>query len=77
MLLTFHNYAATPPIGNYTAAEQEGIMYTAANNLYLKGDWQGIISAVNAYFDKFPNKPIYDKQSRFIRAEGLVNLHVR
>ena len=70
---TFINYAATTPIGNYTTADQEGIMYTAANNLYLRGDWQGTIGAVNAYFDKFPNKPIYDKQSRFIRAESLVN----
>jgi tetratricopeptide (TPR) repeat protein len=50
-------------------------MYTAANNLYLKGDWQGTVSAVNAYFDKFPSKPIYDKQSRFIRAQSLVNIN--
>ena len=71
---TFIAYAATTPIGNYTSADQEGIMYTAANNLYLRGDWQGTVGAVNAYFDKFPNKPIYDKQSRFIRAESLVNL---
>ncbi len=71
---TFIAYAATTPIGNYTAAEQESIMYTATNNLYLRGDWQGTVSAVNAYFDKFPTKPIYDKQSRFIRAQSLVNL---
>ena len=71
---TFINYAATTPIGNYTAADQEGIMYTAANNLYLRGDWEGTVNAVNAYFDKFPTKPIYDKQSRFIRAEALVSL---
>ncbi|GAA4089049.1 tetratricopeptide repeat protein [Mucilaginibacter panaciglaebae] len=71
---TFIAYAGTTPIGNYTTAEQENIMYTAANNLYLKGDWQGVVSAVNAYFDKFNNKPIYEKQSRFIRAQALVNL---
>jgi TolA-binding protein len=71
---TFITYAATTPIGNYTAAEQENIMYTAANNLYLRGDWSGTLGAVNAYFDKFPTKPIYDKQARFIRAESLVNL---
>jgi len=71
---TFINYAATTPIGNYTTAQQESIMYTAANNLYLRGDWQGTVGAVNAYFDKFPTKPIYEKQSRFIRAESLVNL---
>jgi TolA-binding protein len=71
---TFISYAATTPIGNYSASEQESIMYTAANNLYLKGDWDGTVQAVNAYFDKFPTKPIYDKQSRFIRAQSLVNL---
>jgi TolA-binding protein len=71
---TFIAYAGTTPIGNYTTAEQENIMYTAANNLYLRGDWQGTVSAVGAYFDKFPTKPIYEKQSRFIRAQALVNL---
>jgi TolA-binding protein len=72
---TFINYAGTTAIGNYTTAEQERIMYTAANNLYLKGDWQGTVNAVNAYFDKFTNKQIYEKQSRFIRAQSLVNLN--
>jgi len=72
---TFINYAATVPIANYTAADQENIMYTAANNLYLRGDWQGTVGAVNAYFDKFPTKPIYEKQARFIRAQSLVNLN--
>lgn len=71
---TFITYAATTPIGNYTTAQQESIMYTAANNLYLKGDWQGTVNAVNGYFDKFP-KPIYDKQSKFIRAQSLVSLN--
>ncbi|GGH16065.1 hypothetical protein GCM10007352_25230 [Mucilaginibacter phyllosphaerae] len=71
---TFINYAGTTGIGNYTAAEQESIMITAANNLYLKGDWQGTVNAVNAYFDKFPTKQIYEKQARFIRAQGLSNL---
>ncbi|HTE02323.1 MAG TPA: tetratricopeptide repeat protein [Mucilaginibacter sp.] len=72
---TFITYAATTPIGNYSASEQESIMYTAANNLYLRGDWAGTVQAVNAYFDKFPTKPIYDKQSRFIRAQSLVSLN--
>jgi len=71
---TFINYAATTPIANYTAADQESIMITAANNLYVKGDWQGTVGAVNAYYDKFPSKPIYEKQARFIRAQSLVNL---
>lgn len=72
---TFINYAMTTPIGNYTAAEQENIMYTAANNLYLRADWPGTVGAVNAYFDKFTTKPIYDKQARFIRAQSLVALN--
>lgn len=72
---TFITYAATTPIGNYTAADQESIMITAANNLYLKGDWQGALGAVNAYFDKFPGKQIYEKQARFIRAQALTNLN--
>jgi tetratricopeptide (TPR) repeat protein len=50
-------------------------MYTAAHNLYDRGDWQGTVGAVNAYFDKFPNKPIYDKEARFIRAQSLVSLN--
>jgi TolA-binding protein len=72
---TFINYATTTPIGNYTTADQESIMITAANNLYLKGDWQGTLGAVNAYFDKFPAKQIYEKQARFIRAQSLTNLN--
>jgi len=71
---SFINYAATTPIANYTAADQENIMITAANTLYTRGDWQGTVGAVNAYYDKFPSKPIYEKQARFIRAQSLVNL---
>ena len=71
---TFITYAASTPIGNYTAADQENIMYTAANNLYLKGDWAGTVQAVNAYLDKFPTKPIYNKQVHFIRGQSLINL---
>ncbi|TWR27818.1 tetratricopeptide repeat protein [Mucilaginibacter achroorhodeus] len=71
---SFLNYANSTSIGNYTSAEQESIMITAANNLYMKGDWQGTVNAVNAYFDKFPKKQIYEKQARFIRAQGLANL---
>ncbi|WP_428328840.1 tetratricopeptide repeat protein [Mucilaginibacter sp.] len=72
---TFINYASTTPIANYSSADQENIMITAANNLYVKGDWQGTVGAVNAYYDKFPTKPIYEKQARFIRAQSLVNLN--
>jgi TolA-binding protein len=72
---TFITYATSTPIGNYTTSQQEDIMITAANNLYLKGDWQGALGAVNAYFDKFPGKQIYEKQARFIRAQSLVGLN--
>jgi TolA-binding protein len=71
----FITYASTVPIANYTQAEQENIMYTSANNLYQRGDWQGTVGAVNAYFDKFPNKAIYEKGARFIRAQSLVKLN--
>jgi TolA-binding protein len=71
---TFIAYASSTPIGNYTTAEQESIMYTAANNLYLRGDWNGVVAAVGGYFEKFPTKPIYEKQARFIRAQALVSL---
>ena len=72
---TFINYASTVPIANYTKADQENIMYTAANNLYLKSDWGGTVGAVDAYFEKFPTKPIYEKEARFIRAQSLVSLN--
>jgi TolA-binding protein len=72
---TFIAYAQSTPIGNYSEAKLESIMYTAANNLYIRGDWQGTVAAVNAYFDKFNTKPIYDKQARFIRAQSLVKLN--
>ncbi|MGI4022308.1 MAG: tetratricopeptide repeat protein [Janthinobacterium lividum] len=71
---TFIDYAATTPIGNYSSAQQDNLMFTAANNLYLRGDFAGTVNAMNAYFDKFP-KPINDKQARFIRAESNVKLN--
>lgn len=71
---TFITYAGTTPIGNYTSAEQDNIMFTAANNLYLRGDAEATVAAVNAYFDKF-QKPIQDKKAHFIRAESLVKLN--
>jgi TolA-binding protein len=69
----FITYASSTPIGNYSVAEQDNIVFQAANVRYLKGDAQGTVDAVNAYFDKFP-KPIHDKEGKFIRAESLVKL---
>lgn len=69
----FINYANTTSIGNYSIAEQDNIMFQAANNRYLRGDWTGAVESINAYFDKFP-KAIQDKQAKFIRAESYKNL---
>lgn len=69
----FITYAGTTPLGNYSSAEQDNILFQGANNLYLKGDAKGAFEAVNAYFDKFP-KAIHDKEAKFIRAESLVKL---
>jgi TolA-binding protein len=69
----FINYANTTPIGNYSVAEQDNIIFQSVNTRYLKGDFQGAFEGVNAYFDKFP-KAIHDKEAKFIRAESLVKL---
>ena len=70
----FLAYANTTSIGNLSTAEQDNITFQAANNRFLKGDFQGAFESVNAYFDKFP-KPIHDKHARFIRAESLVKIN--
>lgn len=69
----FISYASTTPLGNYSASEQDQLVFRAANNIYLKGDAQGAYEAINAYFEKFP-KAIHDKEAKFIRAESLVKL---
>ncbi|MXV51364.1 tetratricopeptide repeat protein [Pedobacter sp. HMF7647] len=69
----FLGYANTTGIGNLSTYEQDNIMFQAANNLFLKGDYNGAFQAVNAYFDKFP-KAVNDKQAKFIRAESLVKI---
>ncbi|WP_316793848.1 tetratricopeptide repeat protein [Pedobacter frigoris] len=69
----FIAYAGTTPLGNYSTAEQDNIVFQAASNRYLKGDAKGAFEAINAYFDKFP-KAIHDKEAKFIRAESLVKL---
>ncbi|KAA8483314.1 tetratricopeptide repeat protein [Arcticibacter tournemirensis] len=70
----FLAYANTTSIGNLSTSEQDNITFQAANNLFLRGDYQAAFDAVNAYFDKFP-KPIYEKHAKFIRAESLVKLN--
>ncbi|MHB1176886.1 MAG: tetratricopeptide repeat protein [Daejeonella sp.] len=71
----FLAYANGTSIGNLSTSEQDNITFQAANNRFLKGDYQGTFEAINAYFDKFTNKPIHDKHARFIRAESLVKLN--
>ena len=71
----FLTYANTTSIGNLSTSEQDNITFQAVNNRFLKGDYQGTFESVNAYFDKFPNKPIHDKHAKFIRAESLVRLN--
>jgi len=70
----FLNYANSTSIGNLSTAEQDNITFQAANNRFLKGEFQGAFESVNAYFDKFP-KPIHEKHAKFIRAESLVKLN--
>ena len=70
----FLTYANGTGIGDISTAEQDNITFQAANNRYIKGEYQGTFEAVNAYFDKFP-KAIHEKQAKFIRAESLVKLN--
>jgi len=70
----FLAYANSTNIGNLSTAEQDHITFQAANNRFVKNDYQGTFEAINAYFDKFP-KPIQEKHARFIRAESLVKLN--
>lgn len=69
----FIAYASTTPLGNFSIAEQDNIMFQSANNLHLRGDFKGAYEAINAYLEKF-SKPIHDKEAKFIRAESLVKL---
>ncbi len=66
-------YATSTNIANLSTAEQDAHTFGIARNLFERGNWQGTVEAVNAYFDKFP-KPINEKFARFIRAESNANL---
>ncbi|MBY0244429.1 MAG: tetratricopeptide repeat protein [Sphingobacteriaceae bacterium] len=70
----FLTYANSTSIGNLSTTEQESLTYQAANNLYLKGESQATIDAINAYFDKF-KKSLHEKDARFIRAESYVKIN--
>lgn len=66
-------YATSTNIGNLSTAEQDAHTFAVARTLFDRGNWQGAVEAVNAYFDKFP-KPINEKHARFIRGESYANL---
>lgn len=62
-------YAMSTNIGDLSTAEQDGHTFGVAKSLFDRGNYQGAVEAINAYFDKFP-KPIQEKFARFIRAES-------
>ena len=66
-------YATSTNIGNLSTAEQDAHAFGVARNLFERGNWQGAVEGINAYFDKFP-KPINEKFARFIRGESYANL---
>lgn len=63
-------YASSTNIGDLTVAEQDALAFQSAHTLFQRGDYQGAILAVNAYFDKFP-RAIQQKFARYIRGESL------
>ena len=67
-------YATSTNIGNLSTAEQDSHAFGVAKNLFDRGNFQGAVEAVNAYFDKYP-KPINEKHARFIRGESNARLH--
>jgi len=66
-------YATSTNIGNLSQAEQDAHTFGIARNLFERGNYQGAVEAVNAYFDKFP-KPINEEFARFIRGESYAQL---
>ena len=62
-------YATSTNIGDLSTSEQDAHTFSIARTLFDRGNYQGAVEAVNAYFDKFP-KPIHEKHARFIRAES-------
>jgi len=66
-------YATSTNIGDLSTAQQDGHSFSVAKTLFDRGNFQGAVEAVNAYFDKFP-KPINEKHARFIRGESYAKL---
>ncbi|MFD1769642.1 tetratricopeptide repeat protein [Sphingobacterium suaedae] len=66
-------YATSTNIGDLSTAEQDAHTFSVAKTLFDRGNYQGAVEAINAYFDKFP-KPIQEKHARFIRGESYAQL---
>ncbi|PRD47983.1 tetratricopeptide repeat protein [Sphingobacterium haloxyli] len=66
-------YATSTNIGDLSTAEQDSHTFSVAKTLFDRGNYQGAVEAINAYFDKFP-KPIQEKHARFIRGESYARL---
>src|SRR5690606_38324889 len=66
-------YATSTNIGNLSTAEQDAHTFSIAKTVFDRGNYQGAVEAINAYFDKFP-KPIQEKHARFIRGESYARL---
>lgn len=66
-------YATSTNIGDLSTAEQDAHTFSVARTLFDRGNWQGAVEAINAYFDKFP-KPIHEKHARYIRGESYAQL---
>jgi len=60
------NYATTANIGDLSKEEQDDLAFQAAHTLFARGEYQGAVEAINAYFDKFPNR-LREKHARYIR----------
>ncbi|MFD2967672.1 tetratricopeptide repeat protein [Sphingobacterium bambusae] len=67
-------YATSTNIGDLSTAQQDAHTFGVAKTLFDRGNYQGAVEAINAYFDKFP-KPIQEKHARFIRGESYAQLH--
>ncbi|GHE43744.1 tetratricopeptide repeat protein [Sphingobacterium griseoflavum] len=66
-------YATSTNIGDLSTAQQDAHTFSVAKTLFDRGNYQGAVEAINAYFDKFP-KPIQEKHARFIRGESYAQL---
>ncbi len=64
------NFATSANVGDLSKAEQDNLAFQAAHTLFARGEYQGAVEAINAYFDKFP-KPLQEKHARYVRGVSL------